>query len=54
MTDEEKTALKVACIRAAATLTGDPNRVTDVGYFADFVKALYDSVLKIDWEKQSP
>src|SRR5947207_14706555 len=38
MTDQEKIALKVACIRAAATLTADPKRVTDVGHFADFVK----------------
>ena len=54
MTNEEKLALKVACIRAAATLTADPNRVHDVGYFAAFVKGLYGCILKIEWEKESP
>lgn len=53
MTDEEKIALKAACVQAAATLkaarhmrAGEP---TDPVDFAKFAADLYASVIAIKW-----
>jgi len=51
MTDEEKTALKVACVRAAATLMADPNKASiDVTGCVHIAARLYAHLRKVDWE----
>jgi hypothetical protein len=53
MTEEEKIALKVACIRAAATLLADPERrAVDPAACADIAWRLFHHVTKIEWEKR--
>jgi hypothetical protein len=50
-THEEKIALKVACLRAAATLLADPNKCTiNPLECATTAKRIYDHVVKIDWD----
>jgi len=52
MTDEEKIALKVACLNAAARLLADPDkRCINPLQCADIAKRIYDHVVKIDWDK---
>lgn len=53
MTNEEKIALKVACVRAAATMVANPSKpAVDPWACANIAKRLYDHVVKIDWEKE--
>jgi hypothetical protein len=53
MTNEEKIALKVACVRAAATMVADPSKPTiNPAECANIAKRIYDRVVKIDWEKE--
>jgi hypothetical protein len=50
MTNEEKLALKVACLQAAATMVAQPGKINmDCARIA---KQIYDRVVKIDWEKE--
>ena len=48
-------ALKVACLRAAATLLANRNSYTiDPHACAMNAKRIYDHVVKIDWDAPSP
>jgi hypothetical protein len=46
MTNEEKTALRVACVHAAATLEAYPGKVHDLAYIATVAAKLYTNVAK--------
>jgi hypothetical protein len=46
MTNEEKTALRVACIHAAATLESYPGKIHDWAYIATVAAKLYNNVVK--------
>jgi hypothetical protein len=46
MTNEAKTALRVACVHAAATLEAYPDKVHDLAYIATFAAKLYTNVVK--------
>jgi hypothetical protein len=48
MTDEEKIALKVACLRAVATLLA--GKALDYEHIARCAHTLYSCIVKIDWE----
>lgn len=45
MTDEEKTALRVSCVHAAATLEAYPGKVHDWAHIAKVAATLYNNVV---------
>jgi hypothetical protein len=55
MTEQEKFALKIECIRAAAAAVLSPEKPTiDPAKCADIAWRLYHHLSKMDWERKQP
>jgi hypothetical protein len=55
MTEQEKFALKIECIRAAAAVVLSPENPTiDPAKCADIAWQLYQHLTKMDWERKQP